>query len=277
MASFWDALGQGAGQSLGGLFGSLLGGAAFGSGKGDGRGKQKRYLQLQTDVLRDPYGHAVRSARGAGLHPLFALGTSPSIGGSVVTGQSSSGDWRTEALARAGADLGGAVGSAKQRELNDSLVRAQTRKLESEADYWSAQATGKAPQPGQGAGSPEAAGRTLEILEKGRKAAPMSPAKRNPVSKGAWGPIAPASSHRKWTSIQNIEDDLGEIEAAIEGAKRSLMIRGDELGKWIHEKFGGPTRVRKAVRRAKRIRKGDQRPRRSRDFDRRWRSLSDFD
>lgn len=46
----------------------------------------RQQWEQQKAITADPYGYLARSARGAGLHPLFALGASPSVGGGVNMG-----------------------------------------------------------------------------------------------------------------------------------------------------------------------------------------------
>ena len=114
-AAAWQA----AGSVLSGL-GSL--GSVFGGSDGDSANDQVRaQLGYQKKIRRHGYKWAVEGAQKAGLHPLFALGTSGSFSPmSFMPGQSRSGSHAGDALSALGdvaTNIGNIYSRNEQRKL----------------------------------------------------------------------------------------------------------------------------------------------------------------
>lgn len=118
MADFWSGLGSGVGGSLGALAGRGLGSVFGGTSK------------WQKKAAKDPIGHIVKSAKGAGIHPLFALGASANYSPTMTSGDMLQ-DQLAHIISGAGAQMGSsATGSRKK---GGELEAAQVQALKASA------------------------------------------------------------------------------------------------------------------------------------------------
>lgn len=119
------AAGIAAGASIAG---GIMGSRAQASASSQSRQFQADFAKWQLSHDRKKYRYAVEDAKAAGLHPLFALGTSPGFTPTATAGAPPSGNYMGEGVARAGEAISkGITGAATAKQVAEAHAITMAR------------------------------------------------------------------------------------------------------------------------------------------------------
>ncbi len=236
--------------------GASIAGSLISKGGGSNIGRQHDVAMQDRQWAQDELfiQNRVRDAKAAGIHPLFALGASGGGGGYQVTGQSDSGSFLGEGIARAGQQIAqgmrkekAGVRQAGQDEANLTMAAAQIRNLNSrsaineiealaassalknaEQDVWNTGA-GRGDSLGVGVGGAEA--RTFAIgTRRGRELQrrPLTQTSRTSI------PLTTEVVGRdgyRYTVINQQWDEVSQVDLVLEIGKKKAFKLWNQLKK----------------------------------------------